>query len=273
VINLTKTQNLTKGETMNTPQYTKAVISNRLVEVTHQSFIPLVGRTSRGGRKPATNQNIDNYRANKKTSINRAKKKIRRLLECNFTDYYAFLTLTFRSSESVDVTDIKQCNKMFTDFKKRLDYHLKKNNLPNFKYLGVIEFQDENRQGAVHYHIVCNLTEITSDILQQLWQYGLAHKAIATSDEIQNAKIAFYLNKGITDPRLNGNKRYFHSHSLIQPIIHEVKNIAEFYDHLNGCYPTLKEGNTYESQYTGETKYEQYYLKNAKELIEYVQEF
>ncbi|MFJ5622940.1 hypothetical protein ACIQD3_09415 [Peribacillus loiseleuriae] len=258
---------------MNTSQYTKAIICNRHVEVTHQSYPPSTGRrTSLGGRKPSINQSSENYEVNIKKSISRARKQIRRLLECNFTDQYAFITLTFKPTEEVNVTDIKSCSKMFADFKKRLAYYLKMNHLADFKYLGVTEFHDKNRQGVIHYHLVCNLTEVSLEALQELWRYGWVHTAATTSNAIENEKIAFYLNKGITDPRLNGHKRYFHSHGLKKPIVLEVKNPAEFYEHLDGCKPILTHGETYHSPYTGETKYEQYYLESAKELVEYVQE-
>ncbi|UNL85276.1 rolling circle replication-associated protein [Priestia koreensis] len=258
---------------MNTSQYTKAIISNKHVEVTHQSYLPPTGRrTSLGGRKPSINQSSENHEVNIKQSINRARKQIRRLLECNFTDRYAFVTLTFKPTKEIDVADIKNCNKILADFKKRLAYYLKMNNLPTFKYLGVTEFHDKNRQGAIHYHLVCNLTEVSLEVLQELWQYGWIGKATTTSNASENEKIAFYLNKGITDPRLNGHKRYFHSHGLKKPITLEIKNPAEFYDHLDQGKPTLTHGETYHSPYTGETKYEQYYLESAKELIDYVQE-
>ncbi|MED4533214.1 hypothetical protein P9241_13410 [Metabacillus fastidiosus] len=161
---------------------------------------------------------------------------------------------------------------MFADFKKRLSYYLKTNNLPDFKYLGVLEFQDKNRQGAIHYHLVCNLTQVDSNILQQLWRYGWVHKSVNTSNATKNEKIAFYLDKGITDQRLNGHKKYFHSHGLKQPTIHEITNPVEFYSHLDKCKPTLKDDKTYHSQYTGETKYQQYYVEDVKELNKYVQE-
>lgn len=252
--------------------YTKAFISNKFVEVTQRSVLPTTKRTSLGGRKPFSNQSIEKYEINLKTSINRARKNIRRLLECNFPDQYAFLTLTFAPSVDIEVTDIKCCYQMFTKFKKRLDHYLKSNNLPEFKYLGVTEFQDENRQGAIYYHLICNLIEVSKEVLQEKWQYGGVHKAIITSDPTENEKIAYYLNKGISDPRLNGSKRYFRSQGLKKPLILETEDPEEFYNFLNKCKPTLKFSDTFVYPYTGETKYEEYHIKNPKELIEYVQE-
>jgi len=250
----------------------KAYISNRLIEVSQHSVLPPTIRHSLGGRKPSSNQSIEKYEHNQKISINRARKNIRRLLECNFTDQYAFVTLTFKSTEDVDITDISSCKKMFADFKKRLAYYLKNNNLPDFKYLGVTEFQDKNRYGAIHYHLICNLTEVSLEDLQNIWGYGWVGKEITTSNPTDNKKIAFYLNKGISDPRLNGHKRYFHSHGLKQPIALEIKNPSEFYEHLTKCRPSQQYDNTYQSRYTGESKYVEYYVENVKELLDYVQE-
>jgi hypothetical protein len=254
-------------------KHAKAVISNKLVEVILQSQQISVGRSSSGGRKSYSIQNIENHATNLKVSINRARNQIRRLLECNFTDdKYVFLTLTFKPNKEVDITDIKSCNKLFAKFKKRLAYYLTKNNLPEIKYLGVIEFQDGNRLGAIHYHIICNLVEIPVEKLKELWQYGFVHKAIIKSNATRNEKITYYLNKGMADPRLNGHKRYFHSHSLKQPITVDVKDQEEFYSKLNKCNPTLKNGSTFQIPFLGEAKYEKYYVKNIKELIEYAQE-
>jgi hypothetical protein len=252
-------------------EHTTITISNKLVEVTIQSSSPIIYRHALGGRKSTQSQSIENYKANVKKSINRARKKITRLLECNFYDQYAFVTLTFKPSKELDVTDVKSCNKKFADFKKRLAYYLKMNNLPNFEYLGVLEFQDQNN-GAIHYHMICNLTEIPLAKLQELWQYGFVDRAIIKSNASENEKIAYYLKKGISDPRLNGNKRYFHSHGLKQPITFVVENLEEFYNKLDKCKPTLKTGGTFHTPFSGETKYENYYVEDAKELMNYVQE-
>lgn len=255
---------------MNT--YIKTIISEKYIEVTQQSYSPYVHKTSSGGRKPSTHQSSKNYETNIKISINRARKKIRRLLECNFPNQYAFITLTFSSSRGIDEADIDGCYEKFIYFKKRVSRYLDKKNLPKFKYLGVTEFQDKNRQGAIHYHVICNLIEIPLKQLQGLWQYGLIHKRTTTSDAAENEKISNYIKKGITDKRLLGRKKYFHSHGLKQPIIAEIESSEEFYSKLDKCQPTLITGGTYQSPFSGETKYENYYVENAEELIKYVQE-
>lgn len=250
--------------------YSKAIISNNFVEVIQQAYSPNIKRTSLGGRKPTSNQTMENFEANIKVSINRARKRIRRLLECNFTNQYAFITLTFKPTNEFDLSDINTCNKLFRDFKKRLTYYLKKNRYSKFTYLGVTEFNNE--QGNIHYHLVCNLIDISTKTIENIWSYGFVSKIVSDSCPTDNEKIAYYLNKGIADKRLNGHDRYLKSHKLKQPIIYEIENIADFYAYLDECIPSFKHGVTYNSPYTGETKYEQYYLENAKELINYVQD-
>ncbi|WP_186364698.1 hypothetical protein [Siminovitchia fortis] len=96
---------------------------------------------------------------------------------------------------------------------------------------------------------------------------------ILYTDVTENSKIADYLKKGITDQRLNGRKRYLSSQGLKQPIVLEINDSEEFYNNLYECCPTLLDSNTFNSPFSGEFKYENYYIKNTKELMDYVQEF
>jgi hypothetical protein len=166
--------------------YIKATISNNFVEIQQQSNPPISRPNSYGGRCKVRYQTIEQHQANIRVSINRARLMIRRMLECNFTEQYAFVTLTFAPSNEIDVTDNKICNKLFNKFKKRLSYYFKNNRLPEFMYLGVTEFQDETRKGPIHYHIVCNLIETPTEMIQILWSYGEVNKTIVTTDAVDN---------------------------------------------------------------------------------------
>lgn len=270
MINLTKVITISKGVTMK-QTFTKAVISHRNIEITHQGFRSNTRKTSSGGRKSFSNMDPDSLETNQKISIKRAQRNLRRLLECNFTDTYAFLTLTFNGSISTDITDISNCQKKFNDFKKRVAYYTEKNHLPDFQYIAVIEFQDQNRKGAIHFHVVCNLIKVSNPTLKELWQNGYVHSAIVNSDITENKKIAFYLSKGITDERLTGKKKYYHSRNLKKPLMIDIEDVEEFYKTLNKCQSTFITGGAYMSPFSGETKYENYYINNPKELINYVQ--
>ena len=249
---------------------TRVIISNRFVEITQQSRQPLINNNSLGGRTTSTacSDNSDAYR---KTSINRARKNIRRLLECNFPDDYAFITFTFGNQDDFDTTNVDTCNKLFSDFKKRLVYYLNKYGLPHLKYLGVTEFQD-NRGGTVHYHLICNLTGIPKSHLEELWGYGTVHIDIVDSKPLDNEKISYYLKKGIDDPRLSGKKKYLRSKCLLRPIKLEVFDLSSLRDILesSGSIPLSQE--TYNSPLFGDVRYETFYTLNTEELMKYAEE-
>jgi hypothetical protein len=139
-----------------------------------------------------------------------------------------FVTLTFRE----DIRDIEIANKMFSSFIRRLNYHVfGKFKASNLKYVAVLEFQDETRNGVIHYHLIFfNLPKGTLEIITQTWTHGFVK--VNKVDEIDNVK--FYTSKTLSskdsddtpktlsseggDARLDGHKRYFVSRGLYQPI-------------------------------------------------------
>lgn len=251
--------------------YITAVISNRFVEITQQSVPPLINKTLSGGRKPTSSLLSEHYEANRKTSINRARKEIRRLLECNFSEEYAFITLTFGDSISSDITNIDVCNKKFTDFKKRMAYYLKRNGFQPFKYIGVTEFQD-HRNGSVHYHLVCNLTSLSKSTLGDLWDYGWVDIKVVNSNPNENEKLSNYLKKGIGDPRLIGKKKYLRSKFLFKSQKLVIQYPKEMMEYLNHPEQISLSKETYNSPLYGDIQYETFYSKNAKELMNYAKE-
>ncbi|EML6324225.1 hypothetical protein QCQ60_004516 [Bacillus cereus] len=252
--------------------YTKVVISNKFVEVYTQSVPPIQPNKSLGGRKKSIYSKPEENPTNLQISINRARKKIHRLIECNFNNDYIFLTLTFKETLAIDITSYDQCHKAFCDFKKRLSYYLTKNHMPSFKYIGITEFHDKNRNGTIHFHLICNLTFISRDILQILWTHGIIHTSKNNSDYSNNKKIAYYLHKGINDPRLTGKKKYFCSQGLQKPISITLDNPDDFFDSLDQIGITPLDTKTYYSNLYGDIQYQTYYLNKAKELLNYVQE-
>ncbi|AXI08436.1 hypothetical protein CUC15_05670 [Oceanobacillus zhaokaii] len=251
--------------------YTKAIISNRFIEITQQSLAPLYSKTLSGGRKSTTTGMSENYNTNRKISINRARRDIRRLLECNFPSQYAFVTLTFGNKLDFDTTNIDICNKKFSDFKKRIVYFLKKNEYPELKYIGITEFQD-NRGGAVHYHLICNLTKVSNGRLADLWKYGTVHRQEVKSNPLENEKISNYLKKGISDPRLAGKKKYLRSKSLKKPtkvVISDIEKLKRLLDSTGSVNLSFE---TYNSPLYGDINYQTYYTLNPKEIMNYAEE-
>lgn len=212
--------------------------------------------TKGGGARDGTGEHKDaNYRQTQK----RRRTAIRQLICTNFDKGSKFVTLTFNDHMGFDIQDVKQCNEHFHNAIKRLRYKF-----PEFKYLAVIEFQDQNDRGAVHYHMICNLPYIKKSELAQIWGAGFVK--INRIDKVDNvgAYVVKYMNKDIDDDRLQGLKAYNCSQGLQKPL--EAKSWADTDTELIRYYEDLVKDKSpsysakYESEYAGQIEYIQYNL-------------
>src|SRR5690606_13269626 len=129
----------------------------------YEKPILLEGNGSGGRRKDGEekSQHADDY--NKQNS-RRSKDKFRSLVCSNFADGDKFITLTFRDTEAFDIRDVHDTNREFKKFIQRM-----RRRYGDFKYIAVIEFQDENKRGAVHYHLICKLPYIHYTEIANIW--------------------------------------------------------------------------------------------------------
>lgn len=161
---------------------------------------------------------------NRQINGNRRKKKIINKIDAN-PDCNRFLTLTF----SEDIRDVQEANKYFKKFKDRLRHYVgkkksvinpetgkpyldNKGNIKKYqlqeglKMVGVIEFQDETRQGVVHYHLLVNQF-IPQRILKDCWDFGFSKiEQIDNKNNVGFYMVKGYMDKGLYDPRLDGEK-------------------------------------------------------------------
>ena len=192
------------------------------------------------------------------SSAKRAKRNIRRLIKtnafkwCNNKDkpyMPIILTLTFAD----EIKNIEEANNIFSNFIQRLNYSVnlvergynkkgaKKNLL---KYSAVIEFQDMNRGGVVHYHIIFyNLPKMTKiyDRLTKIWGKGYfwvgtktknrkkGFSCVNSSKKLEKIVKYFtkYISKSFEDKRLKNKKKYFNSRELIKPTEIEVEQLVD----------------------------------------------
>ncbi|OGC45211.1 hypothetical protein A2V49_01215 [candidate division WWE3 bacterium RBG_19FT_COMBO_34_6] len=134
---------------------------------------------------------------------------IRRLSVGNFRlDEMKHLTLTFKGGLDFDIKDITICNKKYNTFEKKIrKIH------QDYKYIKVAEFQDKNKRGAVHFHVMCNLPYIDSEVLEKMWGYGFIKIRKPPYDI---AKYLFkYLIKNSYDKRFEGKRSWSHSKNLV----------------------------------------------------------
>lgn len=203
--------------------------------------------------------------ANYKNHCIRRLNTIRRIACSNFSNSCLFITLTFDDSKvQHDIKDVKSCNKVFKNFIKRLRYKINY----NFKYLAVIEFQDENNRGAVHYHVLLDVQYIDFYDLTDIW--GLGHVFINKIDNVDNvgAYIVKYILKDGGDKRLQGLPSYLHSKNVILPTSYLFDDKSYNVYSSCGLFDFLKSHKSvYETDYStdlfGSVNYKQYNLTRS----------
>lgn len=159
----------------------------------------------KGGRKKG---DPEGPRGNRET-----RRRILDLATTNFSAGDKFVTLTFADGWC-DVTDVQACNRLFHKFSKRM-----RKVFPDFKYIAVLEFQDTNGRGAVHYHMLCNVHYMNKHRWEQIWKYGFVKVNRINHVDNVGAYIVKYMVKDIGDPRLSGQKAYLCSKGLDRPTI------------------------------------------------------
>jgi hypothetical protein len=192
-------------------------------------------------------------------TIKRRRKFVFDLAIANFDcESSKFLTLSFAQN----MTDLKQSNKEFQKFLRKLKKELK----IEIKYLAVIEFQ---KRGAIHYHMLINMPYVPVKWLQRLWVHGsLKINKIKHVDNL-GAYITKYMSKDNADERLKAVKGYNCSQGLERPkIIKSWRGDEILIKALINQYDLKKEKaefvHTVNTQDYGSISYLQFNLKRMK---------
>lgn len=232
--------------------YEKILISQGIVEVWRYEKLNVKGVNNPDGKTTDGEDQIGNYQRRQKIRRNR----IRQLVCSNFDSGSKFVTLTFDNSRDFDITDVQACNKYFKQFIQRLRYRY-----ADLQYLAVIEFQDKNGRGAVHYHMICNLPFIKKNELADIWRAGFVK--INRIDKVDNvgAYVIKYMCKDTEDTRLCGENAYMHSKGLKEPVtVCTWKGDKQVWREIHNTLES--ESPTYSAKYmsdnAGEIQYMQY---------------
>lgn len=187
--------------------------------------------------------------------------RIRQLICSNFDRGSKFVTLTFDNEREFDIHDVQACNAYFKLFVMRMKYRYSE-----FHYVAVIEFQDKNNRGAVHYHMVCNLPYVKKKELTQIWGGGWIR--INRIDHVDNvgAYVIKYMCSDMDDKRLQGENAYLHTRGLQEPL--EVTTWAsdpeqwrEYQKLIEKLSPSYV--RAYESEQAGRIEYLQFNSKRV----------
>lgn len=173
----------------------------------------------------------DNKQEIRKNNLNRSFMLLTDLVLSNRSNLKTFITLTFKDN----IKDLTYANKIFNNYCKAVRRHY-----PDFIYIGVPEFQ---KRGAVHYHILTNLSlsdckafrlqdneEDKYDAIQ--WSHGFSSVFdLSMTDEKFNisAYMGKYFFKDI-DNRLFGRQKVLRSQNCKKPIVTRLNKMSDEYD-------------------------------------------
>ena len=185
-------------------------------------------------------------------NIKCAREKLTRTLNCNFTKQDAFIRLSYRKNGIEKETAIKN----FRNFMRKLKRYIKKNNLPELKYVAVTE----NGKGKIHHHIVMNFTD--ANAIRELWTFGGVYIVDMWSEDFTH--LAKYITKETI--RNEHGKRWSQSRNLKKPTVElrELKGEVRNGPRVPKGY-TLMESNCYVTSLGHKT----WYMKVVKQGTEY----
>lgn len=211
----------------------------------------------------------------RRRSMQRSSSNLRRLVNSNAGRWlkgnnkpYLSVFTTFTFAE--DIRDIKTANSIFSKFIKRLNYYITGESKAFLKYVGVTEFQDLNRGGVIHYHVIFfNLKKILKNTLFEIWEQGnIDIKGITHVDNI-GAYISKYMSKHFEDNRLDGQKRYFPSRGLLRPI--DIRDEKEAHEIIKSLPKgAIKKTKDFSGKYHGKVTYTQYKLNKQETLFDFI---
>lgn len=227
---------------------------------------------------------LQKYKEFTKSSLIRTKKLICDYTLENYNDFHSFITLTFDTNNvDDDVTNIDNANKYFQKWIKYLN-----RKYPNFKYLGVPEYQ---KRGVVHYHLMtslkCGVDIEKKELLKTKsnkdgkykdlqfynldgWNYGFssAFDLSLTDDKFAIEKyISKYLFKDV-DLRLFGRKKILKSNNLRTPVIAHFKHNDMTFKILNDLiFEQQSEEYTFLADKPYENSFTDYTFKNLDESL------
>lgn len=158
-------------------------------------------------------------KAQKNLNDKNARKRLRRLLNTNFSndDIWATLTYEDRSLPS----DMKSSQKDMSNYIKRLNYQRKKLGLPPAKYIYVTEYSEGKKKIRCHHHLIIS-GDMSMDLVEKVWKKGRRNNTRRIKKSVDGLNgLAEYISK---DPK--GKKRWCSSKNLEQPKMY--KNHRDF---------------------------------------------
>jgi len=272
---------LTQGENKKTPfgktwtgyvssvndtYHFRAVIAGHIIRLYKYNDLQVCqkGKTCEG-RKKREDRTVEDKQEDRKRNLWRARNALIDTINTNadrpWGERLKFFTMSFKE----DIFDLKEANREFNKFIKRLEYHIKR----KVHYTVIARFQDGRRpggkvggrDGVIHYHaLFYDLPFVPHEKLTTIWGRGFVWiNAIDDVDNVGVYMVEGYMGKEMDDERLNGQKHYWSSRGLAKPAVMYGREDLKAKLGLQGREPVKRK--VYVSEYVGVVVYEQYNLR------------
>ena len=157
-------------------------------------------RRARAARKNLTPDKMQ------RLNLERAKRHFIQLIDANFTEKDIHLTLTYR-----EAPDYERAQKDVRNFLLKVKRIRKRRELPELKYAGTIEGNEEGNLKRIHVHLLMN-DGISREELEQIWAKGWANADRLRTNESGLEAVARYIIK-----QQRNKRKWFASRNLVQP--------------------------------------------------------
>lgn len=180
-----------------------SVYAQKIIKSGNQLEIEIYPEFQKGQReyikKSALHKKKDTCKAQKNLNDKNARKYLERKLNANFGTGDLWITFTYNKKDRPQT--LEDALKDIKNYIRRLNYHRRKQGLPNAKYIYVTEY-NQDAEIPFHHHVVMDgLLEM--DIAENLWKKGRRNECRKIDpDENGIAGIAHY----ITDQRKGTQK-------------------------------------------------------------------
>ena len=211
---------------------TKTTKAGRRLEV---EIYPVFGR-EKESRLRAAKRNLTPEKQ-ERLNLKRAQQHFVQLVDANFSEKDIHLTLTYRGEPPA----YEQAKKDLSNFLRRVKRLREKRGLPELKYCGVIEGQEEMAGGykktRIHAHLLMN-DGVDREELERIWALGYANADRLKPDERGLEAIARYIikqqkhrrkwlaSRNLRQPKVRTSDTKA-SNARVKRIAHDIRNEAK----------------------------------------------
>lgn len=244
--------------------YTKLIKSGDIIELyQYEKDLPKQSRIRIKRRVKGLTVRVLRSFAN----VQRQRKSFYRLVRANIGREESPALVTLTMYQSVGITSAYQ---FVTAFFARLRREFG----PKIRYIGVPEFQKDvdfygkkkRLGGSVHFHVLMwglpdwIYEERKTRFMQSRWLFGFCDLTRTDGSVKLAGYLAKYMQKGVLDERLCGQKGYFSSRNVLRPVCLSTPTQVSYSDEVLGLSTDYHIDTVYEfpTQWLGKCVYKNY---------------